>query len=90
MGTTKLKVFNAALRELGHRKLSDTGENVVAGRELSDVWEDVVEQCLAEGSWNFAVETVKVLADTGITPQFGYKNVCVSHVKVGKRITYAE
>lgn len=67
----KLKVWNAALRALGDRKLDDTGEKILPGRALTDVWDDVVEECLTDASWNFATETVKLVADTGVTPQFG-------------------
>jgi hypothetical protein len=34
-----------------------------------------VEECLSAGSWNFAMETVKADADTGVTPEFGYTEV---------------
>jgi hypothetical protein len=75
MTTTKLGLFNGALLELGHRRLSDTGEGVEAGRELVAVYDRVVADCLAEGSWNFAMETIEAAADTGITPEFGYPKV---------------
>jgi hypothetical protein len=72
---TKLGLFNAALLELGHRRLSDTGEGVEAGRELVAVYDRVIEDCLTEGSWNFAMETIKATADTGVTPEFGFTEV---------------
>ena len=72
---TKIGIFNAALVELGHRRLSDTGEAVEAGRELVAVHSDVVLECLSAGSWNFATETVMADADTGVTPEFGYPEV---------------
>lgn len=72
---TKLGLLNSALVELGHRRLSDTGENVEAGRELNAVYSDVVGECIAEASWNFAMETVQLDSDTGITPAFGYSKV---------------
>ncbi len=72
---TKLGLFNAALIELGHVPLADTGEAIEAGRILNEVYTRVVEESLAESSWNFAMETVKMDADTGITPQFGYTEV---------------
>jgi hypothetical protein len=34
-----------------------------------------VEECLSEADWNFLVETIKADADTGVTPEFGYKKV---------------
>lgn len=72
---TKAAVFNAALIELGHRTLSDTGEAVEAGRLLNMVWSRVVNDCIAVGSWNFAMETIEAAADTGVTPEFGYTEV---------------
>jgi hypothetical protein len=73
--TTKVGLMNGALLELGHRALSDTGEAVEAGRELNRVYDQVVEECLAAGSWNFAMETIQADADTGVTPAFGYSEV---------------
>lgn len=75
MSTTKARLFDGALTELGHRRLADTGENVEAGRELNAVYDQVVEECLSAGSWNFAMETVKMAADTGVTPEFGFTEV---------------
>ena len=72
---TKVGLFNAALIELGHTTLTDTGEAVEAGRVLNVVYSQVVDECLAAGSWNFAMETVKAAADTGVTPEFGYTEV---------------
>lgn len=72
---TKAAVFNASLMELGHRSLSDTGEAVEAGRVLVSAWDRVVNDCIAAGSWNFAMETIKAAADTGVTPEFGYTEV---------------
>jgi hypothetical protein len=71
----KLSLMNAALVELGHRRLADTGEDVEAGRELNAVYSDVVLECVAEASWNFAVETIRADADTGVTPEFGFSKV---------------
>jgi len=72
---TKLRLFNGALVEIGHRRLADTGEAVEQGRELVAVYDQVVAECLAEGSWNFAMETIQADADTGVTPEFGYPEV---------------
>lgn len=72
---TKAALFNGALAELGHRKLADTGEAVEAGRLLNDIYTRVVDDCLSVGSWNFAMETIKADADTGVVPAFGYTEV---------------
>lgn len=72
---TKAAIFNAALIELGHRPLQDTGEAIEAGRLLNTVWDRVVNDCISVGSWNFAMETIEAAADTGVTPSFGYTEV---------------
>lgn len=72
---TKIGIWNGAMLALGHRKLADTGEAVEAGRLMTDVWDQLVLECLSAGSWNFATETIKVESDTGVTPEFGYPEV---------------
>ena len=72
---TKAGIFNGALLELGNRALVDTGEPVEAGRDLNRHYSRVVNDCLAVGSWNFAIETIKAVADTGVTPNFGFTEV---------------
>ncbi len=72
---TKKAVFNGALTEIGHRVLTDTGEDVEAGRVLVERYDQVVRDCLSAGSWNFAMETIKSDADTGVTPEFGFTEV---------------
>jgi hypothetical protein len=73
---TKIGLFNAALADhLGHATLADTGEAVESGRLLNRVYPQVVAECIAAGSWNFAMETIQADADTGVTPAFGYAKV---------------
>jgi hypothetical protein len=72
---TKLAVWNAALNEIGDYELADTGEAIDAGRVLAARWDRVVADCLASGSWNFAMETIRADADTGVTPEFGFRQV---------------
>jgi len=72
---TKLALYNAALVELGMRPLANLTEEVESRRLLDTVYTNVVDDCLSEGSWNFATETVKLDADTGVTPNFGYQEV---------------
>lgn len=72
---TKLAVINAGLVELGNERITDTGEDIKAARETTAVWGDVVAECIASAHWNFAMETIKAEADTGVTPEFGYTEV---------------
>jgi len=75
MATTKLGIFQASLDVLGHETTNDTGEPVESVRALVRNWDNVVEECLSEGSWNFAMETIKIASDTGVTPEFGFPEV---------------
>jgi hypothetical protein len=72
---TRLGLWNAALQELGSERLSDTGDPVKAGRELTFIHDQVVAECIASGSWNFAMETVQLDADTGVPTSFGFTEV---------------
>jgi hypothetical protein len=72
---TKLALFNNAILELGHTTVVDTGEPVIAAASLVRVFDGVVKECLANASWNFAMETIKASADTGVAPNFGYTEV---------------
>lgn len=72
---TKLGLYNAALREIGERALASLTERGEPRRNLDAVYDDVLTDCLLTGSWNFAMETVKLEADTGIEPNFGYTEV---------------
>lgn len=71
---TLQQLYTSALYELGNRKVL-TSENVEARRALDDVYDEVVAECLESGSWNFAMETVQLDADTGVTPNFGFTKV---------------
>jgi len=74
---TKLSVFNESLAELGNGPIEDTGEAVEAARTLNQRWDRTVADCLAEASWNFATETIRADADTGVSANvaFGYSKV---------------
>jgi len=58
------------LTALGDYNISLT-ENSTARRVLDNVYDQVVAECLKRGSWNFAMESVKLVADTGVEPNFG-------------------
>lgn len=72
---TKLAIYNAALVEIGDYRLASLTESGERRRVLDETYDEVVEDCLAESSWNFATETVQADADTGIDPAFGYEHV---------------
>ncbi len=72
---TKLGIFNGALSEMGIRDMVDTGEIGDAGSTLNARYTRTVRDCLTRGSWNFAMETIKAEADTGVVPEFGFAEV---------------
>jgi hypothetical protein len=71
---TKQQLYTGALYAIGQRKFLTT-ESHESRRALDDVYDAVIAECLEAGSWNFAMETVKLAADTGVTPNFGYTEV---------------
>lgn len=74
--TSKITIYNGALRLLGERRLSGLTEVREPRRLLDDVWdEDGVKRCLQQGQWNFAIRSTQMDYDTGIAPPFGYTKV---------------
>ena len=71
----RLEIYNGALLEFGNRRLASLKEKGEARRVLDNRYSDVVADCLAAASWNFATETIRADADTGVTPEFGYAEV---------------
>jgi hypothetical protein len=71
--TDKLSLFNAALRELGERKLSSLAENREPRRVLDDVYDQTIKFCLESGAWNFALRTLRIEPDDSLTIDFGYQ-----------------
>ena len=68
---TKLGLYNNALLSLGERPLADLTEATESRRVLDAVYDDVLLECLEHADWKFATETVKLDADTGVSPGFG-------------------
>lgn len=75
IGASKINLYNAALIECGDRTLSSVTENVESRRILDEVYDRVLEQCLSEGAWNFAVRPIKITSDASVEPNFGYTEV---------------
>lgn len=71
--TTRLMLYNEALRLCGERKLASLTEAREPRYLLDDVWNNGgVQACLEKGQWNFAARFVKVTYDTEVTPAFGH------------------
>ena len=74
MATTRLQLYNAALRLCGERKLASLTEDREPRHLLDDVWDDGwVDDCLEAGLWKFAMRTQRLDYETSVTPQFGYR-----------------
>lgn len=73
MATSRLLIYNNALRLCGERKLASLTEDREPRRLLDDVWAaGGVDFCLEQGQWNFAMRTSQVDYDTTVEPPFGY------------------
>src|SRR5262245_6744371 len=70
--TSKLAVFNEALRLMGERRLTSVTEGRDARYHLDDAWTTSLDYCLEQGFWNFAMRAVQIDASTSLEPQFGY------------------
>ena len=70
--TTKLRLYNDALRYIKHRKLSGLTESVESRRVLDDAYTGLVDAVLEQGGWKFAMRTSELSYDTDVTPTFGY------------------
>lgn len=76
--STKLQIFNGALRMCGERKLASLSENREPRRLLDDEWADnAVDYCLGSGQWKFAKRSVEIASSTSVEPGFGYSKAFV-------------
>lgn len=73
MATTRLKIYNGALRLLGERAIANLTENREPRRLLDEVWNDEgIEHCLEEAQWHFAMRGVQLDFDPAVDTEFGY------------------
>lgn len=73
MTTTRLSLYNGALRKLGQRKLGSLSEEREPRRILDDIWDDgAVEHCLEQGLWKFALRMQQLDYSPSINPDFGF------------------
>ncbi len=76
--TTRLSLYNGALRLLSERKLASLSENREPRRLLDDAYGDgategSVKLCLELGQWTFAMRTVQIDYSPSVEPSFGYR-----------------
>lgn len=71
--TTRLSLYNDALTMAGERTLASLTEVREPRYLLDQVWDNNgVDACLEEAQWEFAMRTIRIDYDPGITPDFGY------------------
>ena len=71
--TTRLYLYNEALRMCGERSISSLTEDREPRYLLDSVWNNGgVDYCLEQGFWQFATRSVQVDYDTAVTPAFGF------------------
>ncbi len=76
MATTKLKLYNGALRVLGQQELTDLTENVPRRYYLDEAYDDdFVDYLLEQADWIFAIRTSKLTYDASYSPGFGETRV---------------
>lgn len=72
MATSRLAVYNKALRYLGERRLASVTENSESRRAIEQEYDDAILMVLEAANWNFAIRAIEMAYDPGIAPQFGY------------------
>jgi hypothetical protein len=73
--TTRLGLYNAALRLIGERKLADLSEDRKPRYVLDDIFDNgFIDSILEQGLWNFAMRAVEITKSTTTTPAFGQAN----------------
>ena len=74
-GTTRLKLYNAALRLVGSDRLDALTDDAETRHLIDDVYDDdFIRTVLEAGLWNFAMRTQELTPETDVTTPFGYRN----------------
>lgn len=73
--TTKLALYNGALRKIGQPTLTAVTDEGTGRRALDAAYDEVVAYCLERGMWNFAMRFVKLTASSSASTSFGYSYV---------------
>lgn len=69
---TKLKLYQEACRLLKQTPVATVTDDIFIRYELDRVYDDVLQECLEEGLWNFAMRTVAIEHSESVTPSFGF------------------
>jgi hypothetical protein len=72
--TSKLALFNEALRHLGERKLAALTDNNEPRRVLDDIYDAaIIKRCLEAGQWEFAKRSAALSYNPSVVPTFGLR-----------------
>lgn len=72
--TSRLTIYNGALRLLGERQLASLTENREPRRILDASWDDnVVQRALEAGQWLFACRSMRYDYSPSVQPEWGYR-----------------
>lgn len=74
MATSKLTLYNGALRLIGERSLSSLTESRESRRALDEAYDQTLAYCLEQGQWNFAGRSISAIPTASIDPGLGYVN----------------
>lgn len=88
--SSKLSLYNDALRAIGDLRLGSLTDDVEARYVLDDAWDDCVAFVFTEGLWNFATKTEVITADTGQTSIPGFSFVFDKPVNWLRTITLSQ
>jgi len=80
MADGKVKLANIALRKIGANAISSFGENSDEARVLSDVYDTVRDEVLAEHPWSFAMKRVALTLSADV-PAYTTDGLTVVYVK---------
>lgn len=69
--TTKLELYNGALRLVPHQRLASLSEDVEARFELDAIYDAALQAMLEEAGWKFALRVSQLTYETDIEPAFG-------------------
>lgn len=70
--TSKLSLYNGALRLCGSRPLANLNETGEPKRILDSLYADALEYCVGQGLWNFAMRSFEAIDAPSVTPTFGF------------------
>ena len=74
MSTSRLLIYNGALRACGERSLASLSEAREPRYLLDDVWNDGgVRACLEMAQWKFAMRAAEFTYESSVTPSWGYQ-----------------